>query len=456
MRNEEIFCINKPRFIVASSSSDSGKTLISCAIMNILKEEGFNVRSFKCGPDFIDPMFHSVVTGEKGVNLDSYFCEHDTLLSLFAEKMLNRDIAVIEGAMGYYDGMSVDSVRASSHDIARITKTPCILVVDCSRMGQSVVALIKGFCLYKKENCIKAVILNKVSEMLYEKLKDSIQRECGIKVLGFMPKTDSLVWEKRHLGLLLPDEIKDVKTQIEGASRLLKNSLDISSLLEIAKSSQEVLCKGQNIYFEKKYPVKIALALDEAFCFYYEDNIEILKKFGAEVVYFSPLHDSSLPAADGFIFGGGYPELFLRELEYNGSMRRSVLDAFNAGSPMLAECGGFLYLQQYIEDENGSPYKMVGAIEGSSKNTGHLVRFGYAEFSDNREPNLKIKGHEFHYYDSTNNGEEFKAVKPISKKTWNCIVKEKNALLGFPHLYYYSCPHFIEGFLTLCQNRRHE
>ncbi len=445
-----------PRFMIASSSSGSGKTLITCALLHILKNRGFNPVSFKCGPDFIDPLFHKQVLGIPSFNIDSYFISKELTYNLFLENLLSFDkknpIAVIEGVMGYYDGLSVDSFISSSYEIADITNSPVILVIDCKGAGRTLSSTIFGLCNYVNKSHIQGVILNNISSSLYVKLKEQIEQDTKVKVLGFLPKEPSITFQSRHLGLFLPQEIKDINVKIEKTAELLMQSLDIESLLEIAKSARySATIKDKTIiHIKKKYPISIAIAKDNAFCFYYEDNIRLLKRYGVNIVYFSPLHDRELPKADGLIIGGGYPELYASELEKNVSMRSAIFYAAQNGIPILAECGGFMYLQQSLEGQDKKKYSMVGILQGSSYNTGHLVRFGYAEFTDKKDNALMIKGHEFHYYDSTNNGKSFYARKPSNSKNWECMTECFNIIAGFPHLYYYSCPMFLERFLDKC------
>jgi cobyrinic acid a,c-diamide synthase len=486
--------------MISAPKSGSGKTTLTCAILQLLKNHGKRPVAFKCGPDFIDPMFHKQVLGIHSTNLDSFFVDEEEVRQIFSENMETEDdslptennqpekIAVIEGVMGLFDGLGGTSLKASSYDIARITKTPILLVIDAEGASRSIVPLVKGFLDYDKahsgtdENLIKGIFLNKVSKGTFQLLKSLIEEETaseyGVKVIGYLQKDSKDVWKSRHLGLLLPDEIKNLKEQIQNTARTLENTLDFEALEKISNGALRVGSDGETSPFVIKTSTNsafriphseltLAVALDEAFCFYYHENMRILEKSGAKLVYFSPLHDKSLPnGVNGLLIGGGYPELYASPLQANESMRKSIKSAVDGGLPVMAECGGFMYLQEKIITETGESYEMCGAIKGECRYTGKLVRFGYADFvlkggacentgSENHclPRNFSIKGHEFHYFDSTNNGADFTASKPLSKKSWDCMIFTPTMLAGFPHLYYSSSPEIVRWFLETALTR---
>ena len=451
-----------PRVMIAAPSSGSGKTLVTCALLRLLQKLGRHVRSFKCGPDFIDPLFHSKVLSLPSINIDTYFTGEELSRAIFAEHASGADMAVIEGVMGFFDGVGGVSLQASSADVARVTQTPVILVVDVSGMSRSVVALVKGFCEYGGHQLIRGLILNKVPPMLFARYKKLIEEELGLPVLACLPPCPQYIWKSRHLGLLLPEELGDIQRQIDAVADLLEENLDVAALQRIAGKAPALDCPPVESFLgitrDAPSPYKglrIAVAKDEAFCFYYEDNLELLRKFGAELLYFSPLRDSSLPAADGVLIGGGYPELHAEGLEANSAMRLSLRRAVRDGLPLLAECGGFMYAQDFLTDQNGRRFAMAGAVAGHSYYTGKLVRFGYAEFTE-REPvdgtRLCIRGHEFHYFDSSNNGTAYRARKAFGGREWDCMVSEKKVIAGFPHLYYYAETRFVQRFLDACRS----
>ncbi|MBQ4378545.1 MAG: cobyrinate a,c-diamide synthase [Treponema sp.] len=485
-RKSQIF--NAPRLMISAPKSGSGKTTLTCAILQLLKNHGKRPVAFKCGPDFIDPMFHKQVLGIHSTNLDSFFVDEEEVRQIFSENMAEGDCAVIEGVMGLFDGLGGTSLKASSYDIVRITKTPILLVIDAEGASRSIVPLVRGFLDYDKahsgtgENLIKGIFLNKVSKGTFQLLKSLIEEETsseyGVKVIGYLPKDSKDVWKSRHLGLLLPDEIKNLKEQIQNTARTLETTLDFEALEKISNGALRVGSDGETSPFEIKTSTNsafripnseltLAVALDEAFCFYYHENLKILEKSGAKLVYFSPLHDKSLPnGVNGLLIGGGYPELYASPLQANESMRKSIKSAVDGGLPVMAECGGFMYLQEKIITETGESYEMCGAIKGESRYTGKLVRFGYADFAlkggayekaGGENPCLSrdfsIKGHEFHYFDSTNNGADFTASKPLSKKSWDCMIFTPTMLAGFPHLYYRSSPEIVRWFLETALTR---
>ena len=404
------------RVMIAAISSGSGKTTITCGLLQALVNRKLKVSSFKCGPDYIDPMFHTKVIKTKSKNLDSFFYDENTLKYLMDKSMKNTDISIIEGAMGFYDGLSTSSFKGTSYEISKITKTPVILVVNAKGMSRSIVPMIKGFLEYVENSNIKGVILNEISKMIYKDIKDLIEEELNIKVFGYVPNIKDLTIESRHLGLITPSEVKNLEEKLNKLAEVLEETLDIDKIISLANTSKKLDYEKINvpkINLKDNKKIKIAIAYDEAFCFYYEDNINLLKKMGVEIVYFSPIHDKFLPKnINGLILGGGYPELYAKELSNNKSMKESIYNEINNGLITIAECGGFMYLHENMEDINGISYEMVGIIKGKSYKTSKLNRFGYINIKALEDNFLCkkdeiIKGHEFHYFDSTNCGEKF-------------------------------------------------
>lgn len=443
---------NTPRIMIAATSSGCGKTTITCGLLKILLNKGLNVTSFKCGPDYIDPMFHKKVLNINSRNLDLFLNDENTVKYLLAKNSGKSDIAVIEGVMGYYDGLGGTSLKSSSYHVSSVTKTPTILVINSKGKSLSILAEIKGFLEYKKNSNIKGVILNNMSKMLYQSIKPIIESELNIKVLGYVPKDDKFSLESRHLGLVTADEVLGIEEKLDYIANVLSETIDLSKIINIAKSSESI--EYENINIKKVNPLKIGVARDKAFCFYYEDNLDLLKEIGVELIEFSPLNDKHLPKdISGLLIGGGYPELYLKDLESNTSMKNDILEKLLGGLPCLAECGGFMYLGHDIKSER--EYKMVNFIKTSSFNTGRLSRFGYITLSENNETKFLngevITAHEFHYFDSTFNGEAFNAKKPIGKRNWNAIVIQNNTFAGYPHIHYYSNLNFIYNFLDLAK-----
>ena len=641
-----------PRFMLAAPGSGSGKTLLTCGLLRLLQRKGLRPAAFKCGPDYIDPMFHRQVLGLPSRNLDTFFSPEGETLSILGRAVTqNRaDIAVIEGVMGYFDGTGASGMEASSFDLAQQTDTPVILVVNAKGMSRSIVPVLQGFSRYEKdlqaasegkdleeaperkdlqgapagkdlqasgkkdlqaapEGKIRGVILNRISAGMFPMMKKWIEADTDLEVIGYLPQNDALSWGSRHLGLLQPEEIQDLQGQIDRLADVLEESLDTEKLLKIAGAGEDLhtgrrdaavpgegllesdgrgpaagrsdggrtrpriavtdsnLQGGLSSRTEDRRRTvsgetrpRIAVARDEAFSFYYEDNLEILRECGADLVFFSPLHDEKLPEADGLLLGGGYPELHARELAENESMKAAVRAAADAGTPVLAECGGFMYLQEYLElpaepaktketaetagkapaaEAGGAPettqtaeksekaknlpeaempetaestpaavrWPMCGVLPGTCRKTDRLVRFGYLELQGREDLPARsnegnnpertagagagikegvavkgdagidsgrtanadtapasaaagflprgqaIRGHEFHYFDSTDNGNACTAYKPGRKRSWDCMVVRENIMAGFPHLYYRSNPEFAARFVEACRVR---
>ncbi len=448
-----------PRVMIAAPKSGSGKTIITCGLLEALKRRGVDVRSYKCGPDYIDPMFHRRVIGVPGGNLDMFFSSKEEIISSFCRR--GGEAAVMEGVMGIYDGITGDAGRASCYDIASATGTPVILVIDVKGMGQTMLSVIRGILLDDDNTIIGGIVLNRISERYYETIAPSVNdmlasvsagRNREVKLLGGLPDTQGIHLESRHLGLKLPHEMDDLREQVAYAADLLESRIDMDALRALMDSAKDLTDAGVSCpeEGEKTGPV-LAVARDEAFCFYYEENLSLIEDLGITIREFSPLHDSAVPAdADGLLLGGGYPEIYAGELSSNVSMLKSVADAIKNGIPSLAECGGFMYLLGSLKDKEGNRHFMAGAAEGESFYTGKLSRFGYIELEGQSKDSLisgeVIKAHEFHYFDSSNNGIDAIARKPGSGRSWECMHAGKNHAWGYPHLWYPSCPEFIERF----------
>jgi cobyrinic acid a,c-diamide synthase len=444
-----------PRILISAASSGSGKTLITCGILQALKNRNIKVTAFKCGPDYIDPMFHKKVLKTSSKNLDTFFTDKEVTRYLFAKTARNYDISIIEGVMGYYDGAGGVSEWGSAYELSHTLEAPVILVINGKGMSLSIAAFIKGFMEFRRNSNIKGVILNQVSPMFYKELKTVIEAELPIKVLGYVPRVDDFVLESRHLGLVIPDEILELEYKIQELSLLLEKTLDIDEILRLSKDTVDFEAKDFPVSKLSDSPT-IAVAKDEAFCFYYEDNLELMKQMGAKLIFFSLIHDAHLPGGiDGILLGGGYPELYAKQLSENKTMLSEMKEYVENNRPILAECGGFMYLHDIMEDNNSQAYPMAGAIRGKVYKTNQLGRFGYITLSAKDEvgiltANNEIRGHEFHYFDSTSCGEAYLARKPLRQTNWSCIHGNKKQCMGFPHLYYYSNPEFIFNFLNRC------
>ncbi len=447
------------RIMIAAPQSGSGKTLITCALLQALKEKNYYLESFKCGPDYIDPMFHKTVLGISSRNLDPFFTEDSITRMLLAKGQDSRDLAVIEGVMGLYDGLGGIREEASSYALAKATNTPIILTVNARGMGRSLLALLSGFLQYDTAHLIKGVILNQTPSSFASVLSKEIEETFHIPVVASFPVRDDVRIESRHLGLVMPYELEDIQSRLKIASQVLCENANIEQILEIAKSAPKLEYDVKRDIKQKltEKTIRIGVARDEAFCFYYEDNLDLLKSLGAKLIFFSPLHDDTLPKdLDGILFGGGYPELYLKELEENERMRNSVKSAIENKMPSLAECGGFMYLHDTIFDSEKKPYKMAGVIHACCMKKERLVRFGYLTLNSKTDSFLQkgetIRGHEFHYYDSEDNGECAIAKKPVGTRSWECVHAGSDHWWGFAHLSYYSNPKFAEKFAEACRS----
>ncbi|HEX2926131.1 MAG TPA: cobyrinate a,c-diamide synthase [Ruminiclostridium sp.] len=442
---------NFARVMIAGTGSGCGKTTVTCGILKALVNRGLKTAAFKCGPDYIDPMFHTEITGVQARNIDTFLCGENGAKYLLAKSGQAADISVMEGVMGFYDGL-IDE-RCSSHAISTLTETPAVLVVDGGGMSLSIAALIRGFTDFMPNN-IKGVIINNISPGTYPMYKQLIGQYTNIKPLGFLPEIPEAEIKSRHLGLVTAGEIENLHRKLNLLASNAEKYIDLDGLTELAQAAPPLTYNPLDI--SGNYPCNIAVAMDAAFCFYYRDSLELLELLGAKLTYFSPLKDSELPEnAGGVILGGGYPELYAKELSGNISMLRSIKKAAQKGLPVYAECGGFMYLQESIRDGNGISYPMVGAIDGNSTLTGKLSRFGYCSLQAKRENLFCNKGeginaHEFHFSDSDSNGIDFEAARPGSDVKWDCIFATDTMFAGYPHLHLYGNINFAVRFLQKC------
>ena len=446
-----------PRVMIAAPRSGAGKTLLTCLLLKSLVLEQLKVSAFKCGPDFIDPMFHKRVLGISSKNLDTFFTDVKKTRKLFMESATKTDISVIEGVMGLYDGIGGTSEKASSYDVARAIRCPIIMVCDVRGMGgMSLTAQLRGFLDYDRDKLVSAIILNGVNPGNYEHVARHIEKELSVPVIGYLPFNRNLKFDSRHLGLIMPDEVPEFNTTLEVAAAGFRQTVDFVKILEIAETAVDVEWETLRHRVPIEPLVNIGIAADEAFRFYYEDNLEILRDFGANLIPFSPIHDIQIPAGiNGLIFFGGYPENYAEQLSANTTMLQSVRNAINSGMPSIAECGGFMYLGKSIEAQNGKTYPMVGAVDTKFYNSGKLVRFGYMSVTEKNTSFLgngkAIRGHEFHYYTCDANGSDCIGYKPIRGKTWDCVHVGENNWWGWPHLYYSSCATYAENFIRKCR-----
>jgi len=443
------------RILLSGVSSGCGKTTVTCAVLQALVNRRHKVGAFKCGPDYIDPMFHSRIIGAKSANLDPFFFPENTLRFLLAKNARDRDISVIEGVMGYYDGITLATPKASSWDVAQITDTPVILVVPAKGAALSTLAMIEGFLNFQPNSRICGVILNRCTAMTYPGLAKAIRERFSGKVepLGFLPEMPECTLESRHLGLVTAAEVKDLREKLHRLAQQAEASVDLDKLVKIAEAAPPLAFHP--VALPKCEPVRIGIARDRAFCFYYPDSLGALVEMGAVLVPFSPLDDPALPEClNGLYLGGGYPELYAEKLSENVSMRHSVRTALENGLPCIAECGGFMFLTQAI---GNAP--MAGLLPGKCWDNHKLTRFGYVTLRAKKDNLLcrageEIRGHEFHHWDAECPGSDFSAKKP-SGKHWDCAVASERLYAGYPHFHFYANPAFAVNFYQACLKEKH-
>jgi cobyrinic acid a,c-diamide synthase len=451
-------------FIVAGVKSSEGKTTVTLGLMEAMRRRGLIVAPFKAGPDYIDPGLHSLALKRPSYNLDTWMMGEGGVKNTFAAHAFGADAAVVEGVMGLFDGRARDKkdtkdrCDGSTASLARALGLPVILVIDSPGMAESAVAIAKGFAEY--DPCVKVagVIFNRVAS---ERHRALIEKAAGrlkdIAVLGFLPKNDSLKLPSRHLGLLIAEDLAggEWKKFLRGASTLVERHVDVTGLLKISRAASKNFFRRNKPPKPRALPedsVKIAVARDNAFCFYYEENLDILRQLGAKVVYFSPASDWDLPeGVSGLYIGGGYPELHAKRLAKNSSMRKAVKRAVSSGMPVLAECGGLQYLAKKLVDMDGNSFDMAGVYPFSTRMLKKRKALGYREVETSKAcPFLsrgnRVRGHEFHY------SEIFGRKSGLEKafETDDGFL-HKNALSSYAHLHFASNPAFAEGFIKACR-----
>lgn len=437
-------------FMITAPSSNTGKTAVTCGLLSLFERRGFNPCAFKCGPDYIDPMFHKSVMGIRSSNLDVFLAGEDGVKTVFRKYSKDHDAAICEGVMGYYDGRTVHATEASAWHVATLLDIPAILVVRPKGSALTLAAVIKGLARFRDPSRICGVIFNDCSETFYKTYAPAIGQESGIPVLGYLPHMEEAGFESRHLGLMTAEEIDDLSERIIRIGRKMDETIDLDRLIRLTgrqggAASGQVGPAGelpQNFGpASAQAPVKIAVARDAAFNFIYDETLASFAEAGAEIAFFSPLSDSRLPdGVCGMYLPGGYPELYGKQLEENLPMKAHIRQAIASGMPTIAECGGFLYLSETLRDDGGRIRSMVGALPGNAADTGHLVRFGYGYISAGSDSMLLKKGdtlpvHEFHYWDSTEPGSDMHFVKASGTREWEFGYATDTLYAGFPHLY---------------------
>ena len=430
------------QFLLAAPRSGGGKTTMACALLASLKRQGRTPCAFKCGPDYIDPMFHRAVLGVESHNLDLFFSPPAAVRALYAQGAAGHGAAVCEGAMGFYDGLGGTTPTASAWHLADTLGLPVLLVLRPKGASLTLAAEVQGLQNFRKPSHIAGILLNDCKPALYKMLAPMLEAETGLPVLGYLPPLPEAAIESRHLGLYTAAEVDDLQQKLSLLADTAVSTFDWPRLLALCeRPAPEV----ESTPKQTTPRVKIAVAQDEAFCFAYAETLEALQNAGAELVFFSPLHDAALPEAIGGLYlPGGYPELYAAALSANKTMLQNVKNVIERGLPTAAECGGFLYLGQSLEDAEGKSFPMAGVLPGRGVKVGRLVRFGYATLTAKTDSMLFKTGesypvHEFHHWDSSANGADFTAAKS-NGKTWDCGFANEHFYAGFPHLYWAGTP----------------
>ena len=466
-----------PRILIAGDRSSAGKTTISIGIMSVLRDMGYTVQPYKVGLDFIDPSYHTEVTGRFSRNLDGYLMSEDSVREVFSHASKGADIAIIEGVRGLYEGLEATSDIGSTAQIAKILKCPVILAINARSITRSTAALVSGYKSFDPEVNIVGVILNNIGSQRHaEKARTAIETYTNIPVIGVIPRNDSMKISMRHLGLIPALEgrrkVADFDVNLGRIKEIIKEGINIDRFISIANSAQPLEKPQENIFKERsrENKIKIGVALDEAFNFYYRDNLELLELAGAELVYFSPVNDMTLPAVDGLYIGGGYPELFTKELEDNDSMRDAIKQVSNDGLPIYAECGGLMYLTReittnvsgngnyHMAEMKGGTFKMAGAIPGKTL-MGHkrVVSYNIGSFTKDNvigKAGASFIGHEFHHSEITDlpDNTEFaiKLDRGIGIKGELDGIIVNNTMAAYAHLHAASYTGFAGSFVKSC------
>ena len=400
---------NYSRLVIAATQSGSGKTTIVSGLLAALKNRGLKVQSYKVGPDYIDPGFHEIASGRPSHNLDSWLVGEKKIAEIFSSTFGDADIAIIEGVMGLYDGGR--GGVSSTAEIAKILNAPVILIIDAKSMGSSAAAVALGFREFDKEINFAGVILNRVGSESHEKIIRDALEKIGVKCFGAIRRDENFILPERHLGLV-PTAENNFVDVIEKISSAVEKQVDLDAIINLAKNSAE---KNFPSFHLSIFPsnIKIAVAKDDAFNFYYAESLRELEKLGAEIIFFSPLEDKTLPKnIDGLILGGGFPEMFAKKLEKNISMRNSIKSAAEKNLPIFAECGGYMYLMKSIKNFDGEIFEMCGVIDNRAEMTKKLQMVGYVSASLIKNCIIggvgdKIHAHEFHFSRKFDGGKNF-------------------------------------------------
>ena len=447
---------NIPRLVIAATQSGAGKTTIVTGLLAALRQRGLNVQSFKAGPDYIDPGYHALASGQPAHNLDSWLTPKEILPEILAAEAESADVAIVEGVMGLYDGGRQGI--SSTAEIAKIIKAPVLLVIDAKSMGASAAAIAKGFRDYDPSVKLAGVILNRLGSDTHEAMIREAMAGFDMPVYGALRRNDGLRMPERHLGLVPVEENKE-RELIGRMGEAVAGQLDLDKLLALARGAEPLAIGESSLSGAGAYSCRIGVAKDEAFSFYYPASLKVLAKLGAEIVPFSPLHDEKLPAVDGLFIGGGFPEMFAGQLAANAAMRQAIGQAAQNDMPILAECGGYMYLMDSLQDFAGVSHPMAGVFAGQAVMTEKLQMVGYVEAELQKDSLLgkagtKLKGHEFHFSKEREPIQQDKAPfifrKLRNNSEYPAGQQVKSVLGSYLHLHFAGCPDAAENFVRQC------
>ena len=446
--------LNIPRIVLAGATSNVGKTSITSAIIYGMKKNGYSVQPFKVGPDYIDPSYLSAISGNNTRNLDAWLMGNQELIKSFVRNS-KSDISIVEGVMGYYDGFSGTSNYSSTHHVASLLKAPTILVLDASKAARSIAATALGFTKFHRNSRISGIILNKLGSKRHEELCKQALLSLKIPVLGSIPKNSELSLDSRHLGLIPVTEQSQLRGKITKIARKISDYLDIEKIIQISKKTPSLPKVPEKA--SKKPKTTIAVALDNSFNFYYQDNLDALRREGAKLKFFSPISDSKIPNCDGMYIGGGFPEVLASSLEKNTKMRKLIKNFAENNMPIYAECGGLMYLTRSIS--NGKTHRMVGLIDADTKMTKKMT-LNYTEGRVCKECVLskgstKLRGHEFHFSEvnSVPNDTKFAYELDLGNgiRDHKDGVLINNTLASYGHLFFDSS-NYAKNLVQNCEN----
>ncbi len=453
-----------PRVLVTADRSSSGKTTLVIGLLSCLKKRNYDVQGYKVGLDYIDPSYHKYITGNDSMNLDGFVMDEEDIIDIFSKTSKSKDISIIEGVRGLYEGIDIESEVGSTYQVAKLLKTPVILIMDVSSITKTAAAILRGIKKFKDAN-IKAVVLNGVGGKRHEKkLREAINTYTEIEILGSIPRSKEINIEMRHLGLIPAKEMyeeKKIQKKLKKIEQIVENNIDIQRIIEISNNSSKFKFSEKKTKKTKSLnkKIKIGLAYDKSFNFYYQSNLNLLNQFGADLVNFSPINDNKIPKdVSGLYLGGGYPELFAEELSENYEMRQEIHEKATSGMPIYAECGGLMYLLNKLIT-NDQEHSLVGYFNGNAYMGDQRV-IGYVK-GEMKQDNIlgpqksEFRGHEFHH----------SSIKDLKEKNFAYKLKrgkgiknnkdglfKKNTLASYCHLNFLSYRYIPKNFVKKCQN----